>query len=59
MSVKKKPMNSIVKGGLLLTISSFIAKLLSALYKVPFQNLTGDAGFYVYQQIYPIYGLAA
>ena len=59
MSKKKKPINSIVKGGLLLTISSFIAKLLSALYKVPFQNLTGDAGFYVYQQIYPIYGLAA
>ena len=59
MRKEKKTMNAIVKGGLLLTLSSFIAKLLSALYKVPFQNLTGDAGFYVYQQIYPIYGLAA
>ena len=59
MREKKEPLNAIVKGGLLLTLSSFIAKLLSALYKVPFQNLTGDAGFYVYQQIYPIYGLAA
>lgn len=56
---KKKQLNPIIKGGLLLTLSSFIAKLLSALYKVPFQNLTGDMGFYVYQQIYPLYGLAA
>lgn len=31
---------------------------MSAIYKVPFQNLTGDEGFYVYQQVYPIYGLA-
>lgn len=50
--------NKIIKGGLVLTASSFIAKLLSAVYKVPFQNLTGDAGFYVYQQVYPLYGLA-
>ncbi len=59
MSKQQNSLHSIVKGGLLLTLSSFLAKLLSALYKVPFQNLTGDAGFYVYQQIYPIYGLAA
>ena len=59
MEDKNKPLNNIVKGGLLLTASAFIAKLLSAMYKVPFQNLTGDEGFYVYQQIYPIYGLAA
>lgn len=58
MKEKNRPLNHIIKGGLLLTASSFIAKLLSAFYKVPFQNLTGDAGFYVYQQIYPIYGLA-
>lgn len=59
MADKNKQLNNIVKGGLLLTASAFIAKLLSAMYKVPFQNLTGDEGFYVYQQIYPIYGLAA
>ncbi len=58
MENKNKHLNHIIKGGLILTASSFIAKLLSAVYKVPFQNLTGDAGFYVYQQIYPIYGLA-
>lgn len=58
MKRKDSQLDTIVKGGMLLTISSFISKFLSAIYKVPFQNLTGDEGFYVYQQIYPLYGLA-
>lgn len=58
MENKEVAFDKMIKGGLILTISSFIVKLLSALYKVPFQNLTGDAGFYVYQQVYPLYGLA-
>lgn len=47
-----------MKGALVLSVAAFITKVLSALYKVPFQNLTGDEGFYVYQQIYPLYGIA-
>lgn len=47
-----------MQGALVLTIASFIAKLLSAIYRVPFQNIVGDEGFYVYQQVYPIYGIA-
>lgn len=58
MDNKQISLDKMIKGGLMLTVSSFIVKLLSALYKVPFQNLTGDAGFYVYQQVYPLYGLA-
>lgn len=58
MDNKQISLDKMIKGGLILTISSFIVKLLSAVYKVPFQNLTGDAGFYVYQQVYPLYGLA-
>lgn len=58
MDNKQIALDKMIKGGLMLTISSFIVKLLSAVYKVPFQNLTGDAGFYVYQQVYPLYGLA-
>lgn len=46
------------KGAIFLAIASVIVKLLSAIYKVPFQNLTGNAGFYVYQQVYPFYGIA-
>nr|WP_252893205.1 oligosaccharide flippase family protein [Lentilactobacillus otakiensis] len=47
----------VLRGTLLLTIASFVAKLLSAVYRIPFQNMVGNIGFYVYQQIYPIYGI--
>lgn len=53
-----KEMKTMMQGALVLTIASFIAKVLSAVYRVPFQNLVGDEGFYVYQQVYPIYGIA-
>ena len=58
MENKEVSLDKMIRGGVILTLSSFIVKLLSAIYKVPFQNLTGDAGFYVYQQVYPLYGLA-
>lgn len=47
----------VLTGTFVLTASAFIAKLLSAVYRVPFQNMVGNVGFYVYQQIYPIYGI--
>ncbi|MGG5371179.1 putative polysaccharide biosynthesis protein [Enterococcus sp. AZ196] len=47
-----------MQGAFVLTAASFVAKLLSAVYRVPYQNFAGDEGFYVYQQIYPIYGIA-
>ena len=31
---------------------------MSAIYRVPFQNIVGDIGFYIYQQVYPFYGIA-
>jgi PST family polysaccharide transporter len=53
-----KEMRTMMQGAVVLTLASFIAKVLSAIYRVPFQNLVGDEGFYVYQQVYPIYGIA-
>lgn len=53
-----KHRNHMMRGALVLSIAAFVTKVLSAIYKVPFQNLTGDEGFYVYQQIYPLYGIA-
>ena len=38
-------------------MAGLISKILSAGYRVPLQNLTGDFGFYVYQQIYPFLGM--
>lgn len=49
--------NKLVKGALLLTLAGLISKLLSAGYRIPLQNLTGDIGFYIYQQVYPILGI--
>lgn len=46
-------MKEYMKGALLLTIAALIVKALSAVYRVPFQNLVGDQGFYIYQQVYP------
>lgn len=51
-------MKTMMEGAFILTIASFIAKVLSAIYRIPFQNIVGDEGFYVYQQVYPIYGIA-
>lgn len=48
---------NMLQGTVILTLTSFGVKLLSAVYRVPYQNLVGDEGFYVYQQIYPIYGI--
>ncbi|WP_188456141.1 putative polysaccharide biosynthesis protein [Virgibacillus oceani] len=50
--------NKLVKGALLLTLAGLISKVLSAGYRIPLQNLTGDIGFYIYQQVYPILGMA-
>ncbi|RPA60558.1 polysaccharide biosynthesis protein [Aerococcus agrisoli] len=46
-----------MQGAAILTLAAFIAKILSAIYRVPLQNLVGNTGFYVYQQVYPIYGI--
>ncbi|MDQ0273093.1 putative polysaccharide biosynthesis protein [Cytobacillus purgationiresistens] len=50
--------NGFFKGTLILTAAAIIIKILSATYRVPFQNIVGDVGFYIYQQIYPFYGIA-
>lgn len=41
------------KGVALLTVAALFVKVLSMVYRVPFQNLVGDHGFYIYQQVYP------
>lgn len=56
--MQKAQMKSMLQGTAVLTIASFVAKILSAIYRIPLQNLVGDEGFYVYQQVYPIYGIA-
>lgn len=57
MATSEWNMKSFMKGASILTISALIVKLLGAVYRVPFQNLVGDKGFYIYQQVYPFIGI--
>ncbi|MGM7637417.1 putative polysaccharide biosynthesis protein [Bacillus sp. Hm123] len=49
---------SFMRGAIILTIAAIFVKILSAVYRVPYQNIVGDVGFYIYQQVYPLYGIA-
>ncbi|RFU62649.1 putative polysaccharide biosynthesis protein [Peribacillus glennii] len=46
------------RGAVLLAAASVFVKVLSAVYRIPYQNIAGDVGFYIYQQVYPFYGIA-
>ncbi|KGR72494.1 oligosaccharide flippase family protein [Streptococcus phocae subsp. salmonis] len=39
---------------ILIIVSGLLSKILAAIYRIPYQNLVGDRGFYAYQQIYPL-----
>lgn len=43
------------KNAVIITVAAVVAKILSAVYRIPYQNIAGDVGFYVYQQVYPFY----
>ncbi|WP_407674969.1 putative polysaccharide biosynthesis protein [Pediococcus inopinatus] len=55
--MQNNKMKNAMQGAFILTLASLVAKVLSAIYRIPLQNLVGNTGFYVYQQIYPIYGI--
>jgi len=52
------PSKAVFKGAFILTLAAIVTKILSAFYRIPFQNIVGDVGFYIYQQVYPFYGMA-
>ncbi|GEP85255.1 putative polysaccharide biosynthesis protein [Staphylococcus piscifermentans] len=49
---------SAFNGVVILTLALIAVKILSAIYRVPYQNVLGDAGLYAYQQVYPFLSLA-
>ncbi|MFL1696078.1 oligosaccharide flippase family protein [Weissella kandleri] len=55
--LNQSPSRHLAQGVGLLTLTGLIAKVLSAMYRIPLQNMVGNAGFYVYQQVYPLYGI--
>ncbi|MCL6572949.1 MAG: polysaccharide biosynthesis protein [Bacillus sp. (in: Bacteria)] len=56
-----RPVNqtkSLIRGAFILMFAALMTKILSAFYRIPFQNIVGDIGLYIYQQVYPFYGVA-
>lgn len=46
---------SLLQGTAILAFAAFFTKVIGVIYRIPYQNLTGDTGLYVYSQVYPIY----
>ncbi|WP_125587958.1 putative polysaccharide biosynthesis protein [Companilactobacillus jidongensis] len=53
----KREVSRAIKGTWILTIASLFSELMSAIYRIPLQNIVGDRGYFIYQQVYPIYGI--
>ena len=51
--------NNVFNSVIILTVTMLLVKILSALYRVPYQNVLGDAGLYAYQQVYPMAAIIA
>ncbi|WP_226671277.1 polysaccharide biosynthesis protein [Metabacillus litoralis] len=58
MNIQKNNVYLAMQGAVILTIAGLVTKILSAAYRVPYQNIVGDIGFYIYQQVYPFYGMS-
>ncbi|MGT2772208.1 oligosaccharide flippase family protein [Streptococcus marimammalium] len=57
MILKKESLNYTQKASFLIVLAGLISKILAAIYRIPYQNIVGDRGFYAYQQIYPLIGI--
>ncbi|MBJ8326351.1 oligosaccharide flippase family protein [Streptococcus pacificus] len=57
MTLKKGRLNHTQKASLIIVVAGLISKILAAIYRIPYQNIVGDRGFYAYQQIYPLIGI--
>lgn len=58
MNVIQDKTKALWKGAVLLTVAAIITKILSAAYRIPYQNIAGDVGFYAFGQVYPFYSFA-
>lgn len=56
--MRNEQMKKMMSGAAILSAGAIGVKTLSAIYRILFQNFTGNEGFYVFQQVYPFYGLA-
>jgi len=50
-----KQTQKFIKGAVILSFAGLISKIASAFFNIPLAYFTGDHGFGLYQQVYPIY----
>jgi PST family polysaccharide transporter len=57
LEIRRQPVRqqSFLRGAVILGVASFLSRLLGTVYKIPFENMTGSVGFYIYNQVYPLY----
>ncbi|MBR6755747.1 MAG: polysaccharide biosynthesis protein, partial [Peptococcaceae bacterium] len=48
---------SFIKGALVLTVAGVVAKMMGALYRIPFARIVGEEGSAIYGLVYPVYNL--
>ncbi|WP_047154283.1 putative polysaccharide biosynthesis protein [Aneurinibacillus tyrosinisolvens] len=53
--MSKERGSSFLKGAAILGAGALLSKMLGVVYRIPYQNITGDLGYYVYTQVYPLY----
>lgn len=53
----EKVQRSFLTGAAILSIATMICRFLGAVYRIPYQNITGNEGMYVYSQVYPLYSV--
>lgn len=53
----EKVQRSFLTGALILSMATMICRFLGAVYRIPYQNITGNEGMYVYSQVYPLYSV--
>ncbi|GAB7387210.1 oligosaccharide flippase family protein [Bacillaceae bacterium] len=55
MQKKASATGALIKGAAILSVAALISKFLGLVYRMPYQNITGDAGLFVYTKVYPLY----
>lgn len=52
-----KTKQSLITGAAILGSAALISKILGVVYRIPYQNITGDVGLAVYNKVYPLYSM--
>ncbi|MGX1901851.1 putative polysaccharide biosynthesis protein [Thermolongibacillus altinsuensis] len=55
---RKMKNQTFIKGTFILTIATFVSKVLGSIFRIPLQNIAGDAVLGIFSLVYPLYMVA-